>query len=71
MSGSVYLVTSAGRVLSLPIPADSPRDPLNWSIAKRTGAYFAIAFFSVTVLVLDQCPSLVSKSLGTEFTSEV
>jgi hypothetical protein len=71
MSGSVYLVTSAGKVLSLPIPANSPRDPLNWSTAKRTGAYVAIAFFSVTVLVLDQCANLVSKSLGKEFTPEV
>jgi hypothetical protein len=71
LSGSVYLITSSGRMLSLPIPARSPRDPLNWSVKKRAFAFAALAFFSVTGLVLVKGASLMYKPLAKEFTAKV
>jgi len=44
-SGSVFLISSDGRMLSLPIPTSSSRDPLNWSKMKRARAFIAIFFF--------------------------
>lgn len=71
LTGSVYLITSSGRMLSLPIPARTPRDPLNWSVKKRACAFVALAFFSVTGLVLVQGATLMYKPLAKEFTAKV
>ncbi|KUJ09727.1 major facilitator superfamily transporter [Mollisia scopiformis] len=70
LNGSVYLISSDGRVLSLPIPTRSHRDPLNWSARKRAGAVLALLFYSVTGLVVVQGPSLMFKPLAIEFTLE-
>ena len=31
LSGSVVLITADGRTVSLPLPSQSPYDPLNWN----------------------------------------
>ncbi|KAF1955963.1 MFS general substrate transporter [Byssothecium circinans] len=46
LPGTVFLISSDGRVLNLPIPSESPHDPLIWSWKKRLLALFAIAFFN-------------------------
>lgn len=71
LSGSVYLITSNGRILNLPIPTRSPRDPLNWSTRKRLLAFTTILFFAITGLLLVQAPSLMFNGLGKEFSAEV
>jgi hypothetical protein len=70
-SGSVFLISSDGRMLSLPIPTRSPRDPLNWSKMKRARAFIAIFFFSILGLFLVQGPSLMFVPLRQEFSDEV
>lgn len=70
-SGDVFLIASDGSVLNLPVPSNSPRDPLNWSVAKRSRAGLAIVFFSVIGLVLVQGPSLMFKELAKEFGTKV
>jgi hypothetical protein len=71
LSGSVYLITSDGRMLSLPIPTKSRRDPLNWSTKKRAGAFTTVIFFAVNGLLLVQAPSLMFHGLREEYGSEV
>jgi MFS family permease len=70
-SGSVFLISSDGRVLNLPIPTSSSRDPLNWSKGKRARAFIALSFFSMLGLVLVQGPSMMFVPLRTEFSDEV
>ncbi|KAI9166370.1 hypothetical protein HJFPF1_02470 [Paramyrothecium foliicola] len=45
-AGSVFLVGSAGKIHRLPIPSDSPRDPLTWSLSKRLLALFALELYA-------------------------
>ena len=71
LSGSVYLITSDGRMLSLPIPTKSRRDPLNWSTKKRAGAFTALIFFAVNGLLLVQVPSLTFHGLRADYGPEV
>jgi hypothetical protein len=70
-SGSVFIISSDGRMLKLPIPTSSSRDPLNWSKMKRARAFFVIFFFSITGLVVVQGPSLMFAPLLEEFSDEV
>lgn len=71
LSGSVYLVTSDGRILNLPIPSESPCDPLNWSSKKRALVLLAIGVFSFVGLALVQGASLMMNGLSAEFSVEV
>lgn len=71
LSGSVYMIASDGRMLSLPIPTRSPRDPLNWSAKKRASALFAVISFAIVGLVQLQGPSLMFNELVKEYTAEV
>lgn len=70
-SGSVFLISSDGRMLSLPIPTRCSRDPLNWTKMKRARAFIAIYFFSILGLVIVQGPSLMLVPLKVEFSAEV
>jgi len=70
-SGGVYLITSDGRILDLPIPSASPCDPLNWSLKRRALAAFAIGFFSFVGLVAVLGPNLAMNGLQEEFSFEV
>jgi hypothetical protein len=71
LSGSVYLIAANGRMLNLPMPSTSPRDPLNWSFDKRVRAFASMIFFTVVALAEVQGPSLMLAGLSQEYASEV
>ena len=71
LSGSVYLVTLDSRILNLPIPSESPCNPLNWSSKKRALVLLAIGVFSFVGLALVQGASLIINRLSTEFSIKV
>ena len=66
-SGSVYLISSDGKILYLPIPSDSRHDPLNFSKRKRALALFSIGLFSWIGLTLPQGAGLAINGLEAEF----
>ncbi|KAH8879026.1 MFS general substrate transporter [Thozetella sp. PMI_491] len=70
ISGSVFLIAGDGRVLKLPIPSDSPRDPLSWSTRKRVGIFVAMIFFEMIVLFSLETPGLMYRGLTREFGRE-
>ncbi|OLN96293.1 putative MFS-type transporter C1271.10c-like protein 7 [Colletotrichum chlorophyti] len=70
VSGSVYLITAAGKTLKLPMPSNSPRDPLNWSRQKRIVAMFVLILYSVVTMLVTQAASLMYRSLAAEFNAE-
>ena len=70
-SGTVFLITSDGKVLNLPIPSDSRHDPLNWNTRKRVLAFLSIGVFSWIGLVLPQGAGLAFNGLELEFASKV
>ncbi|KUJ06922.1 major facilitator superfamily transporter [Mollisia scopiformis] len=65
--GSVFLITSDGRTLQLPIPSQSQHDPLTWSKWKRFRALCAISVFTVVGLVQVQGTSLLLDELEHEY----
>ncbi|PQE28797.1 major facilitator superfamily transporter protein [Rutstroemia sp. NJR-2017a WRK4] len=69
--GSVYLITSDGRTLQLPVPSESPNDPLNWSSYRLFLALFSMSLFSIIGLVQVQGTSLLLGALENEYTPEV
>lgn len=71
LSGSVYLITSAGKTLNLPVPSGSPADPLNWTAWKRSGAIIAIACFWTASLTVVQAASLLHRDIFSEFKGQV
>jgi len=68
---SVFLITSDGQTLRLPIPSQSPYDPLRWSLLKRSTVMGVISVFTVVGLVLVQGTSLLLSTLEMEYTKEV
>ncbi|KAJ4328114.1 hypothetical protein N0V84_001483 [Fusarium piperis] len=66
-AGSVFFVSSAGRVLKLPIPSTSHRDPLTWRPSKRTLAFIALLFYSVVASVEANLPGLLMLAIKDEF----
>lgn len=71
MSGSVFLITSDGKTVSLPIPSQSPCDPLNWTWQKRAAALISVGIFAYSGLIATQGASVVSSGLAKEFPYEV
>lgn len=71
LSGSIFLVTSSGKTLNLPVPSDSPTDPLNWGRCKTTGAIIAVALYSIVSLPVVQAASLVFHGILKEFEGQV
>jgi hypothetical protein len=71
--GSVYLITSDGKLLNLPIPSRSPKDPLNWSLLRRTLALTSMSLFTIVGLVQVQGTGMLLglASLEQEYTPEV
>ncbi|KAF1922674.1 MFS general substrate transporter [Didymella exigua CBS 183.55] len=67
LSGSIFLVTSSGKTLSLPVPSDSPADPLNWGRWKTAGAIISVAWFSIVSLTVVQAASMVYHGIMVEF----
>ena len=71
LSGSIFLITSSGKTLNLPVPSSSPADPLNWSMWKTTGAVAAIALYSVVSLTVVQVASLMYQGIMADFGKQV
>ncbi|KAK7224828.1 hypothetical protein V2G26_012831 [Clonostachys chloroleuca] len=65
--GSVFFVSSDGRVLKLPIPSKSPRDPLTWSGSKRVLAFCALQLYSVVACFEVNLPGLLMRAVQNEF----
>lgn len=71
LSGSVFLVTASGTTLNLPVPSESPLDPLNWNRWKRAGAITAVAWHSIVSLTVVQAASVVYHGISVEFDGQV
>lgn len=71
MSGSVFLITSDGKTISLPIPSESSCDPLNWTWQKRAVALSTVGIFAYSALVVTQGASVVSSGLAKDFLPDV
>ncbi|KAH7129186.1 major facilitator superfamily transporter [Dactylonectria macrodidyma] len=71
LPGSVFLISGDGRILRLPMPSNSPSDPLSWSPAKRFIALGALVLYSVVALLNVQAASLMYKPLLKEFSNEI
>lgn len=71
LAGSVFLISGDGRVLSLPIPSDSPLDPLTWSRPKRVFVYSIVVLYSVVAMFLVQSPANLFAAFLKEFTMQV
>ncbi|KAJ0162584.1 putative MFS-type transporter [Colletotrichum tanaceti] len=67
MFGSIYLITSDGTTLKLPMPSTSPYDPLTWSLTKRLLAMAVLVLYSIVSMVETQAASLMYRSLAAEF----
>ncbi|KAL8388916.1 hypothetical protein RB595_009019 [Gaeumannomyces hyphopodioides] len=61
--GSVYLVSGDGQLLSLPIPSNSPHDPLGWSLLKRCRIVSLITAMAAIGVAVQQFPALIFKAL--------
>lgn len=70
-AGSVYLISSDGQMLSLPIPSNSPDDPLTWSLARRLLIFTILTVFSALSMFLIQTPGSLYGAFVTDFTEEV
>ncbi|RBR07918.1 hypothetical protein FVER53590_07655 [Fusarium verticillioides] len=66
-AGSVFFVSSNGRVLKLPIPSKSYRDPLTWSWTKRLMGFLALQCFSMAASFELNLPGLLMQAIGEEF----
>ncbi|KAH7000572.1 major facilitator superfamily domain-containing protein [Ilyonectria destructans] len=66
-AGSVFFISSAGRVLKLPIPSTSRRDPLTWSQSKRWLAFIALQLYSVVASFELNLLGVLSKAIKLEF----
>lgn len=71
LAGSVFLIASDGRVLSLPIPSESPDDPLTWSRSRRMFILAILVFYSAMSMFLIQAPGTLFKAFLADFTKEV
>lgn len=69
--GSVFLISSNGETLQLPIPSQLPNDPLKWSNFKRFLVLFSMFVFSTISLVQVQGTSLLLHALQDEYSPEV
>jgi len=68
---SVYIITSDGRTLKLPIPSSSPRDPLNWSPTKRCLAFTSLIIFTVVAMTQELGVGSILPELAIEYQNDV
>ncbi|RGP74468.1 mfs general substrate transporter [Fusarium longipes] len=66
-AGSVFFVSSNGRVLRLPIPSRSYRDPLTWSWTKRFLAFCSLEMLSIAASFALNLPGLLIGAIEHEF----
>lgn len=71
IAGSVFLIASDGRLLSLPIPSESPSDPLNFERRRRIFIYATLLLHSATCMFSIQSPGNLYKAFLHTFTKEV
>lgn len=71
LTGSVYLISSDGQTIKLPIPTKSRRDPLNWGKWKRIWAFTSLMFSAITSMAAVQIASLLLQPLSVEYSDEV
>jgi hypothetical protein len=69
--GTVFLISSSGNILKLPIPSTSRRDPLNWSWPKRIGALIAIIFATSVNFFEVKLSSIMAISYQLDFSTQV
>ncbi|KAK1986947.1 major facilitator superfamily transporter [Colletotrichum cereale] len=67
LSGSIYLISSDGQTLKLPMTSKSPHDPLSWSLPTRMLAMGVVILYSVVSIMETQAASLMYPSLAAEF----
>ncbi|KAK1573870.1 major facilitator superfamily transporter [Colletotrichum navitas] len=67
LSGSVYLITSDGQTLKLPMPSDSLYDPLSWGLPRRFIAMGVLILYSIVSVMETQAASLMYPSFAAEF----
>lgn len=70
-SGSVFLITGTGKTLKLPVPSDSPADPLGWGTWKRAGVFLAVYWYSIVSIVVTQAASMILHEISHEFEQDV
>lgn len=70
LTGSVYLISSDGQTIKLPIPTKSRRDPLNWGKWKRIWAFASLVFSGISSMGAVQIVSLLLQPLSIEYTHE-
>ncbi|PVH79004.1 major facilitator superfamily transporter [Cadophora sp. DSE1049] len=70
-SGSVFIISSEGKILNLPIPTKSAQDPLNWSKWKQARAFLALYVFAISADVLTQGSSYLVDQFRSEFSLPV
>ncbi|KAH6708746.1 major facilitator superfamily transporter [Leptodontidium sp. MPI-SDFR-AT-0119] len=68
--GSVFLITSNGETICLPIPSRSPNDPLRWGRLKTFLSLFAMGLFTTIGLIQVQGTSLLLHPLEIEYSQE-
>lgn len=71
LAGSVFLIASDGRLLSLPIPSESPHDPLNWSRSRRVFIWMLLLFYSTIAMFLIQTPGNLFHAFLADFDGDV
>ncbi|RYP87626.1 hypothetical protein DL769_000485 [Monosporascus sp. CRB-8-3] len=63
-SGTVFLISSGGEILKLPIPSPSLRDPLNWSRKRRAAAGACLWAFSAVSMYAIQVTRIEHAKIG-------
>lgn len=71
LAGSVFLIASNGRLLSLPIASESPNDPLSWDRSRRIFIFVILLIYSAIALFLIQTPGLLFKAFALSYDDEV
>lgn len=71
LAGSVFLIASNGRLLSLPIASESPNDPLSWDRSRRIFIFMILLIYSAIALFLIQTPGVLFKAFALSYDDEV
>lgn len=71
LSGSVFLIASNGHVLNLPIPSESPDDPLNWANTRRLLIFAILVSYGAVSLFLIQTPGNLYSAFVSDFKEAV
>ncbi|EGY14342.1 uncharacterized protein VDAG_05506 [Verticillium dahliae VdLs.17] len=70
LPGTVFLISAAGKVLKLPIPSESTRDPLNWTPARRVAVFSALMFYTAVCFFENKLPAALMGAFHHEFDPE-